>query len=240
MSIHGRPNDERGIIHNTILDIASTVIPIPGVSEVIEFGRTLLGGGSGGGRNGGRGGTESSVIPGISNESLGFRALHLIHGHPRGHPGQSRAKANLAAGITSLGQVRGGCEDPDLVMDPDGVCRFPGSPSGGIGELRKGRFGPAEEPFFVTRNVRFCLDGFILGKDKLCYKKGSISNKERLWPKGTPPLLTGGQMAAIRKADSAKKRVAATAKKLGLMKPATRRAPARHQHAVAAKGVVNV
>ena len=122
----------------------------------------------------------------------------------------------------------GPCEDPQLERDADGRCRFPGSPSGPPGEARKGRFGAGVEPTFVGTTVRKCPAGMVLGKGDqfsapLCYEKGAISNKERLWPVGTRPLLTGGEMAAIRKASTAKARVLRTAKRLGIVKPAPRR-----------------
>jgi len=141
------------------------------------------------------------------------------------------------------GNGNGGCP-PDLIALPGGGCEFPGSPRGEPGEARMGRYGAALDPMFRTINQRVCLEGMILGKDRLCYNKGAISNKERLWPKGTAPLLTGGEMAAIRKADRARGKVARTAKRLGIQ-PATRRAPrmgkrGAHAHAKAATGVVSV
>lgn len=127
--------------------------------------------------------------------------------------------------------------DPPLVPNERGTfCSFPGSPEGGVGEARMGRFGAALEPGFMTINKRECLPGMVLGKDFLCYNKGSISNKQRLWPKGTAPLLTGGEMAAIRKADSARGKVARTAKRLGIGTP-TRRRARPHAHAKALRAV---
>jgi len=149
-------------------------------------------------------------------------------------------------GITVGGggtSMTGPCADPQLVRDNDGICRFPGSPSGDPGEARKGRFGAGVEPMFVGTTVRRCPAGMVLGKGDqfsapLCYESGAISNKERLWPKGTAPLLTGGEMAAIRKAATAKGKVARTAKRLGVFPKAARRLPAkRHQHALPAPAV---
>ena len=94
------------------------------------------------------------------------------------------------------------------MLDKDGMCRFPGSPSGVPGEARMGRFGAGLEPLFRTINKRVCLPGMVLGKPGqggviLCYNAKQLSNKERLWPKGAAPLLTGGEMSAIRKAATA-------------------------------------
>lgn len=106
-----------------------------------------------------------------------------------------------------------GCPDPRpcppglVVGGRNGCfCVFPGGPEGGVGEALMGQFGAALEPSFFTINQRRCLPGMILGKDKLCYNIGAISNKERLWPKGPAPLLTGGEMSAIRKAAGAAKK----------------------------------
>lgn len=98
------------------------------------------------------------------------------------------------------------CEDPRTEDRGRGFCEFIGGPSGGVGEAVMGRFGAALEPSFFTINQRRCLPGMILGKDKLCYNIGAISNKERLWPKGPAPLLSGGEMSAIRKAAGAAKK----------------------------------
>jgi len=107
------------------------------------------------------------------------------------------------------------CEDPRLEpTGPGGRCEFPGSPASGVGELRPGLYGPAIEPFFIARNIRDCPDGMILGKDKLCYNKGTISNNKRLWPKGRAPLLTGGEMRAIAKAAQAGKKFQRTKSRL--------------------------
>lgn len=121
------------------------------------------------------------------------------------------------------------CRPPNFMVGE--ICVAPGTPAGPPGQAVMGQFGAALEPTFFTINQRQCLPGMILGKDKLCYNKGSISNKERLWPKGTAPLLTGGEMSAIRKAASAAKKFQRTGqrfKALGFIKtPTARRAPKR-------------
>lgn len=133
--------------------------------------------------------------------------------------------------------------DPPLVPNDRGTfCEFPGSPAGGVGEALMGRFGAALEPSFFTINQRRCLPGMILGKDKLCYNMGAISNKERLWPKGPAPLLTGGEMSAIRKAAGAAKkfqRAGGRMRAIGqtFAGPTARRAPKRR---VAAPRTVKV
>ena len=72
-----------------------------------------------------------------------------------------------------------------------------------------------------------CPRGTQLGNDGLCYNKSQISNKQRMWPAGRKPLLTGGDMRAISTAARAGRRLDLTTKrlqKLGMMKkPSPRR-----------------
>jgi len=51
-------------------------------------------------------------------------------------------------------------------------------------------------PKRVSVSVRRCGPGFVLGKDRWCHPN-SLPNKERLYPKPTPPLGTSAQMKAI-------------------------------------------
>jgi len=224
--------DERGFIHT---------IAIPWVID-------KLAGGGGGGPSAGTVAREAEVAQfaalGLPFKPPGQSIGSYIRLLPVSLQGVARQFFGLSAAPGGNGGVPGGCADPRLEpTGPDGRCEFPGSPASGVGQLRKGKYGPAEEPMFVTKNIRFCLDGMILGDDKLCYPKKQITNSQRLWPKGTAPLLTGGQMKAIRVAAGAGAKLERTTKrlqKIGLMKkPAPRRA-APHLHAKAATGVISV
>jgi len=111
---------------------------------------------------------------------------------------------------------------------------FPGGTP--VGDAVNGRYGAALEPGVMQINRSVCLKGMTLGNDGLCYNKGSISNKERMWPRGRRPLLTGGDMRAIAIAARAGTKLEGATKRLrslGMMKrlPAPRKAPAPHQHA---------
>jgi len=238
-----RPNDERHFIHGRI---------IGGISGFASGG---VGGAIAGFAGAGRPGATSPFLPltgsgGTSSGTIAARAESQLLASfglpPKG--GESFGTYFRNLGVTKLIQSQilsalgvapsgngNGCEPPLVPSGVQGVCKFPGGPSFGQGELVKGRYGPAEEPFFETRNIRSCLAGFVLGDDKLCYKKGTITNKQRLWPKGTAPLLTGGQMKAIRVAASAGAKLERTTKrlqKIGLMKkPAPRGGIRRHAHA---------
>lgn len=85
-------------------------------------------------------------------------------------------------------------------------------PSSGYGAAVMGGFGiPAMEPAVVGQTqygpILRCPTGAVLGKDNLCYQKGTITNKQRKWPKGPRPLLTGGEMKTLRKVKSLENKV---------------------------------
>jgi len=71
-----------------------------------------------------------------------------------------------------------------------------------FGEAVQGRFGVGLVPGRVNISTRRCPRGMKLGKDGICYD--SIANSNREWPRGTPPLLTGGQVRSLRKAAAAR------------------------------------
>ncbi len=226
-------HDERGFIHRRI---------IAGIGGFATGGV----GGAIAGFAGGGGGSQcppgqvphfrTGVCVNPAASALGIVAGELSGGNFA--PGPGGCPSGWATGpdglcfplsITTGGTGGGFCEDPRLEWDPvKGFCVFPGGPEGGVGEARMGQFGAALEPSFLSLNVRRCIPGMILGKDKLCYNKGAISNKERLWPAGTKPLLTGGEMSAIRKAASAARKFQRTGKRfqaLGFLKPPPTRKP---------------
>ncbi len=105
-----------------------------------------------------------------------------------------------------------------------------------FGPARLGRFGAALEPEVRDLTVRRCPRGSVLGVDGLCYNRRDISNKERFWPRGRRPLLTGGDMRCISVASSAAKKLQRKQKQLeelGLLRKPARRggrraAPAGH------------
>jgi len=107
-----------------------------------------------------------------------------------------------------------------------------------FGEAVMGRFGAGLKPAVFSQQRRACPRGSVLGAPEadgssLCYNKRDISNKERAWPRGRRPLLTGGEMRAISIASGAARKLQAKNKqlqKLGLLpKPAARRAAPAHK-----------
>jgi len=137
----------------------------------------------------------------------------------------------------------GGCErkKPGVIA---GIQRLvPGGETGfetrstlvsGVGEAVMGRYGAALMPGIMEVERSVCLRGMQLGNDGLCYNKGAITNRQRQWPRGRRPLLTGGEMRAIGVASRAGAKMDRTTKRLrdlGMMKklPAPRKAKA-HAH----------
>jgi len=119
----------------------------------------------------------------------------------------------------------------------NGVCVFKGSPADmafGGSEAVMGRYGAALGPDVERITVRTCLPGMVLGDDGLCYNKSQIRNSDREHPRGTRPLGTPGEMAALRKAASFGRRMETTVKrmqKIGVLKkPARARSGMSAEH----------
>jgi len=210
----GRPGDERGFVHKKLLG-AIGGLGIPVVSGVASTVRGFLGG--------------SRTLP----RSLTARPTAFSEAEK-----QFGRQSKFPLGVTSGG---GPCPTflPGVSRDPvSGKCIF-GTREGRdlpsdrpIGEAVMGQYGAALVPGSMPVDRAVCLRGMQLGNDGLCYNKSQISNKQRMWPAGRKPLLTGGDMAAISKAARAGKRMDLATKrlqKMGMMKKPVRRAgPTRH------------
>jgi len=185
-------------------------------------------------------------IPGVGT-AIGI-AESLIGGSTPGVPGRCPPGSFPSASgvcVQSLvgGSVPGafGTQDPrDIVFAGDDGFGRP------AGEAVLGRYGAGLQPSAVTREIRGCLRGMVLGNDGLCYNKRQLNNKERWWPRGRQPLLTGGEMRAITIASTAAKKLQSAQKRLTslgmLKKPAVRRAP-QHRQITAGKpgtSIINV
>jgi len=129
------------------------------------------------------------------------------------------------------------CRIPGMRRDPGtGQCRWflgdRAGPDGGapVGDPVMGQYGAALAPGIMTIDRAICPRGMRLATDSLCYNKTQISNKQRMWPTGRKPLLTGGEMRAISTASRAGKRLEGATKRLqglGFMKkPIPRKAKA--------------
>jgi len=119
-----------------------------------------------------------------------------------------------------------GCFIPGQRRDQFGQCSFfvgerVGPEDISVGEPVMGQFGAAYVPGNKIIDRAVCLKGDVVGSDGLCYPKRSIRNKDREWPRGRRPLLTGGDMRAISVAHRAASRLTRTAGRLqdmGLIK----------------------
>jgi len=95
-----------------------------------------------------------------------------------------------------------------------------------FGDATVGQFGVGLVPAEVAISRSVCPTGMQLGKDGLCYNRGVLTNRQRLWPKARAPLLTGGERNAITKAAAAGRKLERASKQLqriGLMKKPSRR-----------------
>lgn len=241
-----KPGDSRGFLHKKILGLAGTVAGfIPGVGEALGVAKGIKGFIGGG-----------KARP-TEEKNLG-RQLKFGNGNGarRCPPGQVwRAGAGYVDGcypITStVGTTKGpggadGCIVPGMRRDQYGKCRFylgeRSGPNGGapMGDAVMGMHGAGMQPGIASIERAVCGKKMVLGDDGICYHKTQISNKERMWPRGRRPLITGGEMNAATIAARVGARLDRTASKLrekGLMKPLPKprqaKAPAHHHHPAA-------
>jgi len=215
-SIRSRPGDERPFVHKKLLSI----------------GKTALGLVPGGG-----------IVRGAFETGLGLITRRSVPRTLTARPTRfSEAEKQLGRTVKfGGGDGDGGCS-PGTVRHPDFGCiarcspfgkKLGLCPEGGvtpgvsapIGEAMMGQYGAGLEPGSITISRAVCLRGMQLGNDGLCYNKSQISDKQRMWPAGRKPLLTGGDMGAISTAARAGRRLELATKrlqKMGMMKKPVR------------------
>jgi len=203
---NGRPGDVRNFVHKRIIGAIGGAIG--GVIKGGPLGG--IGGALGGFFGGGRKPAPVSSLPipfvpqRVASCPPGFWR------HPNGDclPLQGAPKPGTRGALERL-----------IPFGQTGVTEF--------GEAVMGQFGAALEPGFRESSTAVCPPGTVLGIDRLCYNKGDIKNKERAWPRGRKPLLTGGEMRCISIAAGAAKRLERKQKqlqKMGMLKkPSTSR-----------------
>ena len=251
----GRPNDERGFIHKKLIRAVGGAVK--GFVSGGPLG-AVAGGLSGFARPKARAvaprsQTARPSLAGQQARQSGLEAKFDFTPLPLGR---------AAPALRSIAPPSGMVDEcrPGTVPDPQGrgFCIAPCSPLGrkeGLcpenGRVRErgpagvavnGQFGAALEPDVMMIERSVCRRGMHLATDGLCYNKGAITNKQRLWPRGRRPLLTGGDMRAISIAARAGAKLDRTTKRLrtlGMMKrlPAPKRAPHAHAKPVAAVSV---
>lgn len=214
-----KPNDVRGFVHKRIGRALSGFIT---GGPVGALGGALSPGGA----------PRQATAPAFSGATLSGAAVHVGHGHNVRDVGHAWLTPELAMAAVPGGG--GPCPGLLSVRGPGGTCIDLGAlpPGGrpaftpqfaGSGGAVMGRFGAGLMPAQRTTTTSVCLRGMVLGKDDLCYNKRDIPNRDRMWPKGRAPLLTGGEMRAISTAAAAAGKLTRTKKrleKIGLMKKA--------------------
>ena len=242
----GRPGDERGFIHKSKLGkfvrgaVGTVVGEVPGIGTAVRTVQTGLGAVKTARRTLSRSSTARVTAASEAEKRLGQRLKF-----PDVQPGR-RGRLGFRP-PTQLDLAAGPCDFPK-VLDAAGRCRTPtsgefGGEQFGVGEAVMGRYGAALEPGSMIVDRAICLRGMQLGDDGLCYNKSQITNKQRMWPAGRRPLLSGGDMRAISIASRAGRRMELATKRLqrmGMMKKASPRRLAPHQHARASLPVVSV
>ena len=226
----GRPGDERGFIHKKILGGIATVagiIPVPGAQIVSGVARRLSGG------QAKEQGKRAKLNGGFNG--LGFGVGAGVGGCPEGFAMDARGFCKPVNG----GRIGLGCRAGQVWSPALQMCVTAISPLGAreLGQPVMGRYGAGVVAGSRIVDIATCPKKMHLGDDGICYSKSLISNKQRMWPKGRKPLLTGGELGAIATAASAGKRLDTATKrlrKMGMMKPlpTSRKAPATHAHAV--------
>jgi len=206
---------------------ALAAVRVQGATANLSFGGLL----------GGIGRGLAGFIPGGGAITGALDAFRGRSGAGQG-PGTSVATVGCPPGLINIGgrcvditaALPGGrpfTSDP-IISAPAG--RMPPSPMG------SSRVGGGFAPEMVASTRSDCGPKHLLGWDGLCYPKRGFPNKDRMWPKGRAPLLTGGERNAITTANRAAKKIERTTKQLQRMgmikKPNPRRriaAPAMRQ-----------
>lgn len=142
-------------------------------------------------------------------------------------------------GTCPTGTIRIGenCVSPGDLFPGGAPLIQPVTQGGGVGPgvATVGAFGlPALAPSGVSRLVRKCNRGMVLGIDNLCYPKAVLTgrSKFRKWRRPVRPPVTRRDVVAIRRSAAARDRVLELAKDVGLSvsKTKTRRKAKKAGH----------
>jgi len=242
----GRPGDARGFLHKKLFKAAVGIgkrafaaTPVGGiVTTGLGIGRSVLGR------------SRGTVPRTLTARVTQFSAAEKEQGRQLKFGGPTTLSQPSAFGGIPRGASGGGTFLPVGQETEDQRCsrlrrgdfqdqaewqRTCGV-AAGVGAAVMGRYGAALQPGSMMIDRAVCLRGMQLGDDGLCYNKSQITNKQRMWPAGRKPLLSGGDMRAIGIAARAGRRLEGATKRLqrlGMMKkPARRLGPGRaHAHA---------
>lgn len=115
--------------------------------------------------------------------------------------------------------VNGRCTNPAAAM-PGGVPmtltrNTPTTGGMGLTAVTPIQVGTISRADGSTGPILKCPARYVLGMDYLCYPKSMIPNQLRAHPRGTRPLLTGGDVKILRRAKSLEKKVSKLSTKYG-------------------------
>ena len=222
------PTDSRPFIHKKLLGGISKlagVLPIPGGQLISRVTGAFAGGG-----------TVPRVRP-VSRATVSRTQTARVSRFSENEKRQGQFLKFGGGGAAPLSVGPGAPCFPGWVRNRNtGECEFFGTGGNGggngtgggqiipvtpLGDPVMGRYGAGVVPGSLIIDRAVCGKGMQLGDDGICYNKSQISNKQRMWPRGRRPLLTGGEMRAIGIASRSGKRLDNTATKLramGMMK----------------------
>ena len=184
------------------------VNPINLTGGLGDFGRELLGG------------VGDAIRGGIQDRIAGFF-----------NPGGGSGSGALSAeGMGGSGCPTGYTWNPTIgeciEVGGNGSTGVSIAPGSGYGAAVMGSFGiPALQPAQVgeVRNSRGgispilrCPPGAVLGKDNLCYMKGSIPRQYRKWKPKPKPVMSAADAKALRRIGTLQKKVTRLAGSAGL------------------------
>jgi hypothetical protein len=186
----------------------------------------------------------TSVVPGKTDMKYSFGRNGIGLGVPACPTGFTWQEALTRSDV-------GKCVSPTPGIKGKAQRFFPGGKTGydpaEYGEAVMGQFGAGMIPATMEGVTRRCPRGAVLATDGLCYNTRDLANKNREWPRGRRPLLTGGEMRAISIASAAAAKFERTQKRLqrmGMIKTprriAARRQPVAHRAHAQGTSIINV
>jgi hypothetical protein len=160
----------------------------------------------------------------------------------------ARALCIAVTGGVSGGDPRGGSNNPldqqpgtSMTCPPGytrdqktGGCKIIGVGSYIPGDIGKpdfvwtpiaGRYGIGVTPVAVQQQRRICPKRHVLGDDGICYK--GIPRRDRAWDPGAKPMLTGGDLNAMRRTRKLQKTLAKAQRIYGKKTCSCKTGPAR-------------
>lgn len=164
-------------------------------------------------------GAVTSIIPGPIDDIIVGAGRKIFGGGGRR---EVTSRADCPPGFRPNPQT-GVCE---LAGATGAIQRFlPGGQTGTLPQLPAtdaygnavmGSFGvPAIQPAQASSMTLRCPPGSVLGKDNLCYQKGSIPSKFRKWKPARKPPISAKDWKALQTADRVKNKAKTVATKAG-------------------------